>query len=251
MFDNLKYIKLPEDHFGGHLRISKKAYKKLEADGYDIKKHFSSMPWATKENYVDKISKLPEYKYICTNGANDLDMVNLALFGYGFEGIVYRYRTNESEFKDYIDDDSRATCLLFEMCAHYAIQKEINKGVKYLIPFVRKTFEAVATPEKIKEYEDFCKEYIDSAEGQKRVAEKQKAATNIKDPTQSMIALFHFNEKLEDPHMFGCLANNIVMMEASTMNEDFADIYALKMLKKLQENMKVLELHQKKILFCS
>ena len=235
MFDNLKYIKLPEDHFGGHLRISKKAYKKLEADGYDIKKHFSSMPWATKENYVDKISKLPEYKYICTNGANDLDMVNMALVEYGINNFVRHYYPNKTEYSDYVDEDVRTTGLLFEMCAHYAIQKEINKGVKYLIPFAKKTFEAVATPERTKEYEDFCKKYVDSMEGMNKLAKEQKATSAMKDSFQSTMAMINFDDKLEDQHMFGSMANNVIMMEASTMNEDFVDKYALKMAKKIAE----------------
>ena len=235
MFDNLKYIKLPEDHFGGHLRISKKAYKKLEADGYDIKKHFASMPWATKENYVDVLSKLPEYKYVCAPGANDLEMVNLALVEYELNFIARHYFPNETEYSDYVDEDVRETGFLFEMCVHFAMQKEINKGVKYLIPFVRKTFEAIATPEKTKEYEEFCKKYIDSMEGINKLAKKQKEASAIKDSLQSTMALINFDDELEDFHMFGSMANNVIMMEASTMNEDFVDKYALKMAKKIAE----------------
>ena len=235
MFDNLKYIKLPEDHFGGHLRISKKAYKKLEADGYDIKKHFASMPWATKENYVDVLSKLPEYKYVCAPGANDLEMVNLALVEYELNFIARHYFPNETEYSDYVDEDVRETGFLFEMCVHFAMQKEINKGVKYLIPFVRKTFEAIATPEKTKEYEEFCKKYIDSMEGINKLAKKQKEASAIKDSLQSTMALINFDDELEDFHMFGSMANNVIMMEASTMNEDFVDKYALKIARKIAE----------------
>lgn len=163
MFDSLKYIDVSKiDNHLQNFKISKKLIKEMEEDGYDIRRHLSTMPWATKENYTDKI---PEYKYISVNGATNLDKANIGLFNIGFDAVAECYHYTDESYnykdKDFVSD-TYIPAFIFETSAHFAMKKLINQGVRYMIPFMRKTFQTAVTPEKLKEYNDYCDKYFDT-----------------------------------------------------------------------------------------
>lgn len=234
-----KYIRL-NDHAKDKLLIRKSDYKKMCRDGYDPEEHLRFIPWAEKD-YLDKI---PERKYIETNGDTVLRNINtcLGMTSFSMAAAYYMRCVPTSTSRISKDDrlqrgicgeDTLLEAVQLEQVCCCATKKYTNPAIKYLLKCLRGIMNELYTPEKIAEYEAYCKKYIDSPQAwnyllatMKKNGEQENLDNAFIDSTKAVC-------KLDDMHMFGQVANAIVYLEGATQLEDYVDYYALRTAKKI------------------